>query len=200
MKDLRGVAEGELVFPDGKLPALDFRKGGNAIITSEEHFSREPLTGEARFQIVHLADDYWRLARLDKNSVLETERQQALMYASLRDDAERRIVAARYVLFVRGVSVPAKLDGWNGKVEEPARFDGVALLYALSPAKLLAGIPLHVASDPAQKLDTKSSQKSQQDKVMLALEARGRDQLWDELKKRAASLERPPIVYMSIGD
>ena len=76
----------------------------------------------------------------------------------------------------------------------------MALLYALSPAKLLAGIPLRVTSDPAQKLDTKSSQQSQQDKVMLALEARGRDLLWDELKKRAASLERPAIVYMSVGD
>lgn len=200
MKDLRGIAEGELDLPDGPLPALDFRKGGNAIITSEEHFSREPLTGEARFQIVHLADDHWRLARLDRESVLETERQQALIYASLRDDAERRIVDAKYVLFVRGVSTPAQLDTWNETVTEPARFDGVALLYALSPPKLLAGIPLRVASDPAQKLDAKSSQQSQQDKVMLALEARGRDMLWDELKKRGASLDRPPIVYMSIGD
>ena len=200
MRELRNTAEGELVFPDGPLPALDFREGGNAILTMDEHLDREPLGNEARFRIVHLSDDMWRIARLDPESPFEHDRANATLYAPRRDAVKRRIAAAKYVLFVRGVGKPAELDLGNMKLLEPARFDGVALLYALSPAKLLAGIPLRVTSDPAQQLDKQAARIVEMDKAMLSLEARARDVLWDALRKRARSLEVPSFVYMGASD
>ena len=202
MKEWRHTAdaEAELVFPHEPLPSLDFTKGGNAIITSEEHFAREPLTGEARFQIVHLADDPWRISRLDRDSVFDSERELARTYAFKRDEANRHLAGAKYVLFVRGVSTPAELDVWNAKVITPARFDGVALLYALSPAKLVDGFPLRLESDPQQKLDKKGSRQSEMDKVMLALEAKGREVVWETLRKRTPALKAPAVYYLEVGE
>lgn len=192
MKALRKMqAEGDLALPDGPLPALDFtHETGDAILSSPPWQAREPITEEPQLRVVHLADDPYRLASL-ADGVLARDEDKATYRAARFRPALEHLARARHVVFVVGTTATTI---------HPARFDGIALVYELSSTQLLAGIPLHVTGRSEVRASTAGHLFRRLDPVVLDLEARVRDALWDGLRARAPAVKVPALAYVAIDD
>jgi hypothetical protein len=198
VRELRKQVEGERQFPEWPLPPLDFTRQGNAILANERSTAREIITDAANFRIVHHDDDPYYLA-MRADGMMSSDEEKAKYRAARYRPAIEQLTRAKVVVVVAG-TLKSPVIGLAGRLEEPARFDGMALVYEIATAKLLTGIPLAITGTTNVRLDKNATYYRQGDPAILELEHLAREALWTELGKRSPSVKPASIHDFAIDD